>query len=251
MIIKQLKEWTKGVRLYIALAAVLIAAEVWWWATAVYGSSNLATIRMQEVYAWLALGLMTVAVFIGPTLKLFPKLPGKGLLRDARRMLGISGAGFAALHVGIAYIALFKLPNPTTLADSYQKAFLLGAVALVILLLMAFTSFDRAFHKMGIWWFRLHRLVYVALLLALLHAFMIGSHAVGWPALITVALAAVVLLAFHVILMLRHERPGNLQVITITYAVLFAAAVLNYGLSQHLGYNILLNSHKEDTHVEG
>jgi len=243
-----LRHWLGGIRLYIPVAGALVAAEVWWWARAVYGDAAQAVIRMQSIYAWTALGLVFAALVIGPLLKIFPRLPGKGLLRDARRMLGIVAAGFATLHVGINYIGLFGLPNPLQLADSYQRAFLLGVSALVILLLLAFTSFDAVFRAMGVWWFRLHRLIYIAVLLIVMHAFMIGSRSTSVLALSILAAGAVLLLGLHSFLVVRQERPPHLQVIFVTLSVVFAAAVLNYGLTQHLGHNILLHSEDPDGH---
>lgn len=244
-----LKHWFAGIRVYIAIAIVLVTFEVWWWASASYAGSDLAAIRIQQAYAWIAMALLAMALLIGPLLKVLTRLPfgAKMLLRDARRMLGIGAAWFGLLHAGISYVALFGAPNPLTLADVYQRSFLLGMAALIILLLMAFTSFDRAFVRMGKWWFRLHRLVYVVVIMAVLHAFMVGTHAIGLGVLITVGVTAGVLLGLHIYIILRDGRPTKLQVITISYAVLFTLALLNYGVSQRLGYNLLLKSHERET----
>lgn len=103
-----LRHWLAGIRLYIAVATVVIAAEVWWWATVAYGGGTVTVIRAEEAYAWLALVALIVAVLIGPALKVFPGLPGKAMLRDARRMIGIAAAVFASLHAAISYIRLFQ-----------------------------------------------------------------------------------------------------------------------------------------------
>src|SRR5580698_6609866 len=140
--LKTVLEWRKGVRLYIALAVLLVTLEVWWWAQASYSGSILFATRLEEVYAWLGLALITLAVSIGPTYSTWPKLPGRSIMSDARRLIGVGGAWFASLHVTIAYVALFKVANPFGLPRSYQQSFAVGSVALVILLAMAFTSFD-------------------------------------------------------------------------------------------------------------
>lgn len=239
-----LKHWLGGIRLYIAIAIAVVTAEAWWWAHVVYGSDSTGTIRLEEIYAWTAVMLLGLAVSIGPFLKLFPKFVGVKLLRDARRLLGIGAAWFGTLHAAIAFFGLFHAPNPLTLASVYRQAFLWGMVALVILLLMAFTSFDRAFKGMGIWWFRLHRLVYVAIITVLFHAFMIGYRAATLPVLITIATAVILVMGMHLYLFFKVARPRALQVVTVAYMVIFLAAVLNYGLSQHLGYNVLLKGHE-------
>jgi sulfoxide reductase heme-binding subunit YedZ len=170
-----LEHWRSGIRLYIAIAAGVVTLEVWWWASVAYGGSPLFAIRLEEVFAWLALGLLVFTMLIGPAYKIWPQLPGKMIMRDARRLTGVAAAWFAALHASINYIALFKWANPLNLPTKYQQAFLLGVTALLILLALAFTSFDRAFRGLGIWWFRLHRLVYFALVLSILHMYLIGT----------------------------------------------------------------------------
>ncbi|MGC1176473.1 MAG: ferric reductase-like transmembrane domain-containing protein [Candidatus Saccharimonadales bacterium] len=239
-----LDHWRKGVRLYIGIGIVLVTLEVWWWASASYSGSVLFATRLEEAYAWLAVGLICSAVTIGPLYKVFPRLGGKGMLFDARRLIGVGAAWFASLHVAVAYVSLFKLANPLHLPRSYQQAFVVGALALIILLAMAVTSFDKALKTMGIWWFRLHRLVYVALLLILLHAFLIGVHATQWPALIILTVVAVGLLSLHIyISFVRQERPTIGQLLTISYVVLLLVALFNYGYGQKLGYNPIEGKH--------
>jgi DMSO/TMAO reductase YedYZ heme-binding membrane subunit len=141
------------------------------------------------------------------------------------------------------------MPNPFSLADTYQQSFALGGIALIILLAMALTSFDRAFRGMGAWWFRLHRLVYAAVLLAVLHAFMIGSHATDLAFLIALGVVGALLGGLHIYSMvsMRAARPSKLQIVTVTYAVLFFVAIINYGVTQRLGYNLLLQNHQQGT----
>jgi methionine sulfoxide reductase heme-binding subunit len=233
-----LNHWRQGIRLYIGCATALVTLEVWWWASVSYSGSILFATRIEEVYAWLALGLIVLAISIGPVYSVWPRLPGRRLLADGRRLFGVSGAWFASLHATIAYVALFKTANPLSLPQNYQQSFALAALALLILLAMAFTSFDRAFRGMGIWWFRLHRFVYLAVLLSLLHAFMIGSHATQWPTLIILTLAAIGLLGLHsYIAFVRAERATIWQLLAIGAAAILLIAILNYGYGQKLGYN--------------
>lgn len=232
--------WRHGVRLYIALAITLVTLEVWWWAGVAYGGSILFATRLEEVYAWLSIGLVSLAVMIGPAYHIWPRLPGKVIMYDARRLIGIGGAWFASLHVGIVYMALFKTADLFELPGAYRRSFALGIVALLILLAMAFTSFDRALRDLGIWWFRLHRLVYVALLLGLFHALTIGVHATQWPALILLTILAVLLLSMQIYLVLiRKPRPSRWQLLAIGFSAVLLIAAFDYGYSQKLGYNPL------------
>lgn len=225
-----ISHWRGGVRLYIAIAIVAVTFQAWLWASLTYAGSNLFAIRLEEVYAWLAVGLITTAVSIGPSYKIFPKLPGKRLMADARRLFGVGGAWFASLHVGIAYISQFSSANPLSLPIKYQQGFAIGSVALLILLAMAFTSFDKALKKMGIWWFRLHRLVYIALLAILAHSFMVGVHATMQPALMLLLFGSIMLLALNVIS--QRGRPSALKLATITSVVIALVVIFNYGYSQ-------------------
>lgn len=232
------KYWKKGVRFYIGIGAVLVSLEAWWWAEASYAGSILFSTRLEEFYAWMAVGLLTLAISIGPFYSVWTNANGKIIMYDARRWLGISAAWFATLHATIAYVALFKAVNPLSLPSGYQQAFILGGGGLVILLAMAFTSFDKAFSSLGIWWFRLHRLIYIALILILFHAFMIGVHATQWLPLIILTTAAVFIFSIHFYLaFIRQDKPTVAQVVVMSAMFLLVLAVFNYGFGQKLGYN--------------
>lgn len=213
---------------------MLVSAEVWWWAHAAY-SGNLSDIRVQEAYAWVSVSLLVMALLIGPLCKLIPQLPVKGLYFDARRLLGIGAAWFASLHVIIAYKAQFNFANPFLLPNNFKVAFVLGISALLILLAMAFTSFDKAMKAMGIWWFRLHRFVYAAALLAMLHAFMVGVHATSIVPLAIITGIALVLVVLHICIALWY--PGRTKLwrgLTIVITLVLLGAITNYGFQQYV-----------------
>ncbi len=232
-ITQELLHWTRGIRLYIGIAALLFTALSIWWAQSVYGGTSLFAIRLEQLYAWLGLGLIAMAVTIGPLCSVWSSIPGKQMLFDARRLLGVSAAWFSTLHVFISYGALFRFANPFTLPTLYQQAFAIGAGASLILLAMAFTSFDKAFHGMGIWWFRLHRFVYGAILLALIHAFMIGSHATSLIALVLLTIAGVFILGLHGYLLRTSRKPtSKLQKVTVVTIGLLLCITFAYGFNQ-------------------
>lgn len=227
---RTLNHWRTGVRFYIALAIIAVTLNAWWWAHANYAGTALFAARLEEFFAWLSLGMITTAVFIGPTYKFFPQLPGRRIMSDARRLIGVGGAWFATLHVTISYSALFHWANPLSLPTKYQQAFAIGSVALVILLAMAFTSFDAAFNKMGIWWFRLHRFVYLALLAIVAHAFLIGVHATKTSVMLVLLFAALFLLAFHIIGQ-RDKKPSSWRLLTLSSVAVLLILIFNYGFS--------------------
>lgn len=231
---QEIIRWRHGVRLYIAIGIGLLTLEAWWWAAALYGGGTLFATRLEEVFGWLAFAMIGIAVLIGPFYRLWPAAPGGALMRDARRLFGVGGAWFAALHVGISYGLLFKWANPLSLPLSYQRSFAAGILALVVLLAMAFTSFDRAMRGMGIWWFRLHRLVYAALCLMLLHVFVTGTHAVQLMPLVLLSAAAFLVIGMHAAAAFsKGRRPSKWQIGTIAAVTLLTVGILGYGYAQH------------------
>ena len=240
--------WVQGVRLYIGIGIVMATLEVWWWARMAF-SGSLLTIRLQETYAWFSVVLLASALLIGPACRLLPKFSGKQLLFDARRLLGVGAAWFASLHVLIAYGSQFNFISPLELADSYQTAFALGVGALLVLLAMAFTSFDGAMRGLGVWWFRLHRLVYAAAILALLHMFMVGVHATAIGPLAATGLLALGLLTFHISAVLHQTKRTTIwQVLTIGLTIIALGFVFNYGIQRYIDKNnALFGDHGHNT----
>ncbi|MDL2363010.1 MAG: ferric reductase-like transmembrane domain-containing protein [Patescibacteria group bacterium] len=230
IISRTLNQWKGGVRLYIAIATLATTLEVWWWANASYSGTALYASRMAEIFAWLGLALIATAVSIGPFYKVFSRVPGRRQWFEARRLLGVSGAWFATLHSLIAYGSEFNFANPTSLPSVYQRAFIAGGIALIILLAMVATSFDKAFTAMGIWWFRLHRFVYVALVAILGHAFAIGVHATQHAVLLVLSLAAVWIVGLHIFR--QKTRPTIWQLAGLTAMAIALFTVFNYGYSK-------------------
>lgn len=90
-----------------------------------------------------------------------------------RRMLGLFAFFYAFLHV-LSYSWLdMGLDVPDILADIAKRPFILvGTLAFAVLLVLAATSFQRAIRSLGgKRWQALHRTVYAAALLAVLHFF--------------------------------------------------------------------------------
>jgi methionine sulfoxide reductase heme-binding subunit len=94
-----------------------------------------------------------------------------------RRMLGLFAFFYASLHF-LAYGWLDKgLEVADILKDIAKRPFILvGSLALLLLLPLAATSFNRAIRTLGVKrWQLLHRLVYGVVLLGLLHFFWMRS----------------------------------------------------------------------------
>jgi DMSO/TMAO reductase YedYZ heme-binding membrane subunit len=242
---EQLRHYTKGIRFYLILGIIVVTLEVWWWGTAVFGSTELSGIRIQEVYAWLSILFLCVTLLIGPATKIFSQLPGKQLIRESRRMIGIGGAWFGLLHAAIVYLKQFRGAQILQLPRLYQQSIVLGIIALIALTLLALTSFNQAMKTMGVWWFRLHRLVYVSALAALMHAFMIGAHATSAVALGLLAAVAAVWVGANIYLLVRSSDRSFWRIVALGYGTALLIAVLSYGVAQHRSTAVDLQAHAE------
>ena len=95
-----------------------------------------------------------------------------------RKPLGLWAFAFAAIHFA-DYLGLspnnpqYGLTWPETLTQPY---ILLGVVALVVLALLAVTSNQWAMRRLKKWWKRLHRLVYAAAVLGVVHGIIAAAN---------------------------------------------------------------------------
>lgn len=87
-----------------------------------------------------------------------------------RRALGLYAFLYAFLHVSI-YVAIdYGFNLNLLLADTFEKRYtLVGSIAFVLLLALAVTSFNYWMRKLGKNWKRLHKAVYLAAPLVIIH----------------------------------------------------------------------------------
>lgn len=130
--------------------------------------ANPAEALIRETGDW-ALRGVCLALAVTP-LRVMCKLP---VLARWRRMLGLWAFAYAALHV-LAYAWLdMGLDVLDMVRDVGKRPFILvGLCALMILLALATTSFNQAIRWLGATrWQQLHRSVYLAGVLVILHFF--------------------------------------------------------------------------------
>jgi sulfoxide reductase heme-binding subunit YedZ len=98
---------------------------------------------------------------------------GWAALARFRRMLGLFAAFYALLHFCSYAVFDMSLEWTDILRDVAKRPFILvGSLALLLMLPLAATSFNRAIRALGAArWQQLHRLVYAIALLAILHFF--------------------------------------------------------------------------------
>ena len=144
----------------------------------------------------IALTLLLVTLWISPLDKLLPsKIPIR-VLNIHKRILGVSAFLYAVIH-----FSLYSLDQGDwdTYLDGFEKPFIIiGFTSFILLLIMASTSFDAVIKKMGKRnWKKLHRIVYVVLILLVLHISVSGKGNYVKAALIFTPLIIAQLLRFY------------------------------------------------------
>jgi len=114
------------------------------------------------------LGMLFLILSLSCTpINLIFKLPAVGRLR---KPLGLYAALYGFLHFAAFAVWDYQLNLPLIWNEIITKPFIIfGAIALIILLVLAATSFKSLQRKMGKTWVWLHRLVYVAGVLVVIH----------------------------------------------------------------------------------
>jgi len=128
-----------------------------------------------------------------------------------RRMLGVFGFFYAALHVS-TYIALDQGFDWSAIyADVTKRKFIfVGFSAFVLLIPLAITSTNAAVKRLGFArWKQLHRLAYVAPILAAVHFVWRVKRDVREPATYALLLAMLLLIRVPVGRRLRHAPPTS------------------------------------------
>jgi methionine sulfoxide reductase heme-binding subunit len=149
------------------------------------------------------LWLLTATLAITPLRQLFPRL---SWLIKFRRLLGLFAFFYVTLHM-LTWAALYSgFDVHAMLDDVVKRRFITaGAAAWVLLAALAATSTNWAIRKMGGKnWNRLHKLVYVAAALGIIHYWWQVKTGVLTPLPMTVVIA--VLLAARPVLALWKRR---------------------------------------------
>ena len=109
-------------------------------------------------------------------------LTGQGLLLRLRRMLGLFAFFYACLHLSL-YIGLDKyLYWDEILRDIYKRPFItIGMLAFLMLVPLAVTSTNAMMRRLGRNWVRLHKLVYLIAIAAVVHFYMLVKADVTEP----------------------------------------------------------------------
>lgn len=166
----------KYIRYIILTVAVLLAVLLFTLTVNQFTNLTAAYVELGQNYAIIALGLIYLSLIITPIYFAFPNLPLKALVVKSRRALGVSAFLFALMHALLEFFKIFGgFINLQYLHGKYLLAFLLGFTALLILAAMTATSFNYVVKKMGKYWKILHRFIYFAGSLIVIHVLIIGA----------------------------------------------------------------------------
>ncbi|MBO9483558.1 protein-methionine-sulfoxide reductase heme-binding subunit MsrQ [Salinisphaera sp. G21_0] len=127
------------------------------------------------------------------------RLTGIGKLIRFRRMLGLFALFYAVLHL-LAYLAfMLSWEWQTLLEDLYKRSYIIvGAFSLSILVALGVTSTKKMMKRLGRQWSQLHRLVYVAAVLAVIHFLWLVKSDYTEPVIYGALLATLLLLRTRV-----------------------------------------------------
>ena len=138
-----------------------------------------AWIAARQLYGLWALVLLLASMLPGPLIFVFPWFPFKAHLILGRRAIGISSFVMAAAHVTcylgpIASSGAWR--NLYTPGNLWVCGLVIGLAALAALAVLALTSRRKSIRSLGPGnWKRLHKMVYLLLPAALLHASFVGT----------------------------------------------------------------------------
>jgi sulfoxide reductase heme-binding subunit YedZ len=122
-------------------------------------------------------------------------LTGQAQLLRLRRMLGLYAFFYACLHLSL-YIGLDKFFYwGEILADIYKRPFItVGMAAFLMLVPLAVTSTNAMIRRLGRNWLRLHKLIYVIGVAAVVHYYMLVKADVTEPLIYGAILAVLLIL---------------------------------------------------------
>jgi methionine sulfoxide reductase heme-binding subunit len=120
-------------------------------------------------------------------------LTGKSQLVSMRRSLGVYGFGYIALHL-LAYAWISNYFDWALILRDLgeRRAMSIGLLAFTLLIPLALTSTNGWQKRLGKRWKKLHRLVYFAVPLSLLHYFLLDRDIKDW----VLVYAALVIILF-------------------------------------------------------
>lgn len=226
-------------------------AIVWAWyqyyqVTYTLPTAKFALSSLMRSYGLTGIFLLFIVLTPGLIVTFFPRFSLNGLLVHLRRSLGVSVFFFGFLHGTIGFFNNLSgnINALAFLSSRQQLALLASSTAFIIYSLLALTSFDGMVQRLGRRWKILHRFVYLAAILTVFHAFMIGSHYTTPTQSIPLLtnFFALTFILFEVIATLKRSMQNQTifpltrkivtQYTTAILVIILAFYFSNYGLTQ-------------------
>lgn len=190
-----------NIRFYVLVFAVFVSVVQYLWVE--------KSILLVSVYGYTAISFLYFALLAGPLTKIFQTLPFRAQYLKARRAIGVSSFYFALLHTKYGFFDfLGGFQGLTALNSTFIISIILSSISLIILMLMAITSFDYmvkllTFQK----WKMLHRFVYLASVFILIHAVLIGERLQEFFIIrLLLGVGTILLLVFHFVGFLKKYK---------------------------------------------
>lgn len=166
-----------NIRFYILAGSIGLSVIIYLWIMlTIQGSTQI--VRLVDIYGFLSLIYLYLSLLAGPFCYRFRWFLFREKYLKARRALGVGVFYFALLHTCFSFFGqLDGFAGLEFLGGKYLFAVIVGFIALIIFSLLAITSFDYAVTKLSFpKWKLLHRFIYLAGILVLIHSLMLGIH---------------------------------------------------------------------------
>lgn len=239
------------IRPFIIILTLCIILGVFIYFTLTIPTGSLQTIRITQTYALLAFFYLYITLLASPLQSAFPNLGINRYLIKGRRATGVSVFMFALLHASFAFFGqLGGFEGLGFLSSTYLVAITMSFIALLILGCMSATSFDYMMAKMGFSrWKMLHRLVYIAGILIIIHALLLGTHFSDTSGVIY-TISSIAIAALFILEALRLDIYMKLRFNTVPqfgiFLVFTISAIVWIFLSQyHTETTLLSNIHSK------
>lgn len=169
--------WQKRLGVVILISSFMLSIVIFAYAVTIITDKRLQNIRIVQFYALASVIFLYVTLLISPLYSAFSSLPLRIYAITSRRALGISAFYFGLLHSLFAFFGLLNgFDGWSFLGNKYKFPVLLGLFVMLILAILASTSFSWVIRKLGRKWKYLHRLIYLASIILIFHILILGTH---------------------------------------------------------------------------
>ncbi len=138
--------------------------------------------------------------FLIITLSITPlrKIKGLNKLIQVRRMLGLFAFFYSFLHFSI-YLGIDRFFEWAEIfEDVFERPYItVGFTAFILLIPLVFTSTKKSIIKMGKSWTKLHRLIYIIVVLGVLHFWWLVKKDITEPLIFAVIVVFVIVIAWE------------------------------------------------------